>query len=134
MRQQSEQLTKALNEQTRAMREMTGASSDIAKQIKLITRANLEHSTGADSVLQMLSDVRKITERNAQGVQATLNETSGLIEQAQELSTIMNGFDSLESDAAPVDTPQNGEKSRGRGKKETAAADNGGGGNLPQNE
>ena len=47
MRQQADQAAKALKEQARAMKDMTVAAANTAKQIKQITRANREHSAAA---------------------------------------------------------------------------------------
>ena len=72
----------------------------------LITQANREHSTGSAALLKGLSDIKQITERNAQGVKDTLRGTESLIERARMLDSIM---DSLSN---------NGLKSNGRaGKK-----------------
>ena len=78
----------------------------------------------------MLSDVRKITERNAQGVASTLRETTGLLDQAEELAAVVGRFNGGETDAA---APTDGEKSRGRRKK-VAPAKDGGSNGAAQNE
>ncbi|HZH34826.1 MAG TPA: hypothetical protein VEX64_08300, partial [Pyrinomonadaceae bacterium] len=133
MRRQSDQVTKALTEQTRAMREMTSASNDVAKQIKLITGANVEHSIVADNILQMLSETRRITDRNAQGVETTLIETNGLIEQAQEIAVIMNGLNIIDGNGASEVELAKDEKTRGRSKKAKPEA-NGAGENGSQSK
>jgi methyl-accepting chemotaxis protein len=90
MRQQGDQLAKAIDEQARAARDMTVATTNISKEIGLITRSNRQHLTSAKQVLGTLTDIRQITERNAQGVKATLSGTTNLIERAQQLAEIVN--------------------------------------------
>jgi methyl-accepting chemotaxis protein len=96
MRLQSEEVSKAMDEQARAMRDMTTASSDVAKQIAMVTKANLEHSSGAENILRMLSDIRQITDRNARGVGLTLTETDALLEQANQINSLIVGLRSVE--------------------------------------
>ena len=91
MRQQGDQLAKAIGEQARAARDMTAATTNISKEIGLITRANRQHLISAEQVLGTLADIRHITERNAQGVKATLSGTTNLIERARQLAEIVNG-------------------------------------------
>ena len=79
IRNQTEQTSRAMQEQSRAMREMTGAANNTAKQIKLITAANREHSTASAAILAALADIRQVTERNAQGVQETLSGATRLL-------------------------------------------------------
>jgi methyl-accepting chemotaxis protein len=66
MRQQSDQAAKALKEQTRTIKEMSGVGENIAKQIALITRANREHSVGSSAILDGLIEIRQIAERSLQ--------------------------------------------------------------------
>src|SRR3954470_6285047 len=91
MRQQGDQLARAIDEQARAARDMTTATTNISKEIGLITRSNRQHVTSAEQVLATLTDIRQITERNAQGVKATLSGTTNLIARAQQLAEIVNG-------------------------------------------
>jgi methyl-accepting chemotaxis protein len=67
---QSEQIARAMSEQTRALREMTIGAQNITKQIGIITRANREHSAGADTVLKALNEVRSITQENTKSLWA----------------------------------------------------------------
>ena len=72
----------------RGLKEMTTATQSTAKQIKLITRANLEHSSVAVRVLEQLRDVRQIADRNARDVKETRGSTDDLIKHAEELASI----------------------------------------------
>jgi len=85
MRKQSEQAARALSEQSRALKALTGASQNTSKQIKLISRANVEHSTSAERTLSLLKDARTIAERNARGVKETRGGTTDLLRQAESL-------------------------------------------------
>jgi len=85
MRRQSDQVARAVNEQARALKELNGAAGNTAAQIKLITQANKEHSTGAVRMLDQLRDIRVVTERNARGVKETLGGTDALRRHAEAL-------------------------------------------------
>jgi methyl-accepting chemotaxis protein len=56
-RKQSDQAARALLEQSRALKDMTLGAQNISKQIVLITRANREHSTAAESLSRFLTGV-----------------------------------------------------------------------------
>jgi hypothetical protein len=90
MRMQGDQLTKAIDEQARAARDMTVATTSISKEVGLITRSNRQHLTSAEQVLTTLTDIRQVTERNAQGVKATLSGVTNLIARAQQLAEIVS--------------------------------------------
>jgi methyl-accepting chemotaxis protein len=90
MRQQADQAAKALKEQSRAMRDMSAAVTNTAKQIKLITHANREHSQVSGTLLTGLADVRKVTDRNARGVQQTRQNTADLLRHAEALNEIVD--------------------------------------------
>jgi methyl-accepting chemotaxis protein len=90
MRTEADQTAKALKEQTRAMRDMSGAAAGAARQIKTITQANRSHSQSVTSVLADLAEVRRITERNTGGVRDTRNNTADLLRNAESLTTIMS--------------------------------------------
>jgi methyl-accepting chemotaxis protein len=79
-------------EQERAIREMLDGARNVSKQVNMIARANSEQSTSSITILNGLSDIRQITERNAQGVKETLRSTDSLIERAQALNTIIDGL------------------------------------------
>ena len=72
MRQESDQAAKALTEQARGDEgDDRGRGATRRSQIKLITRANREHSGVAGALLEQLTEVRRITDRNAAGVKET---------------------------------------------------------------
>ena len=64
MRAQCEEAARAGKEQAGAMREMSAATQNTIKQMRLITEANRGHSAGAASVLRLLSDVRDVGDRD----------------------------------------------------------------------
>ena len=86
MRIQTEQAAKATAEQARAITDLSDASNNIAKQIKLISRANREHSVAAGGFLASLGEIKGITERNASGAKETVNRTNGLLNNARRLT------------------------------------------------
>jgi len=67
------------------LKELKNASGNTTSQIKLITRANKEHSAGAARMLEQLRDIRIITERNARGVKETRGGTDALLRHAEAL-------------------------------------------------
>jgi methyl-accepting chemotaxis protein len=121
MRQQSEQVAKAMNEQSRAARDMTGATESISKEIGLITRSNRQHLASSEHVMGVLTDIRQITERNAQGVKATLVSTAGLIERAEQLVESAGGAnpDQTAENGAHSPTPRPGANGKPRRVKRT---------------
>ncbi len=88
MRRETEQAARALAEQTRGLKDMTTATGNTAKQLKLITHANREHSVVAAHMLEQLRAVRQITDRNARDVKETRSNTAELIKHAEQLSGI----------------------------------------------
>ena len=89
MTTQSDQTTRAIQEQARTMKEMTGAAHNTLKQIKLITHANREHSTVSAALLTSLTEVRQITDRNAGGVKRTRGGTDDLLKRANALVALV---------------------------------------------
>ena len=85
IRTQTEQAARALVDQSKAMREMAVAAQNTAKQIKLVTKANIEQSAAAASLLTSVSEIRQITDRNAHGVKQTRGGTDDLLRRAQTL-------------------------------------------------
>jgi hypothetical protein len=63
MRKESDQAARALSEQSRAMRDVLSGTQNIAKQLNLISTANVQHSTGASRVLGRLGDVHTAVRR-----------------------------------------------------------------------
>ena len=92
MRTQTDQIAKAMAEQSRAIKEMSDGARNVGKQINLITQANREHSTVSVALLKGLSDIKQITERNAQGVKDTMRGTESLVERARALDSIIDGL------------------------------------------
>ena len=72
MRQQSEQVARAMAEQSQTTNDLTKATTNISRQIALIARANIEHSNGIDANLVALTDIRKITDRSARDAEDLL--------------------------------------------------------------
>ena len=58
MRRETEQASRALAEQARGLKDMVTATQNTAKQMKLITHANREHSGVAGRLLDQLRDIR----------------------------------------------------------------------------
>ena len=87
------------------MRDMTTSAQNTAKQIKLITKANVEQSLAATQLLASAAEVRQITDRKVAGVQQTRNGTDDLMRRAQALAALV---------AQPVQ-PRNG-NSNGSGR------------------
>jgi methyl-accepting chemotaxis protein len=78
-------------EQARAIKDLSNASRDVAKQIGLINRSNRDHLTGSATILATLTEIREITDRNAKGAQETLRGSAGLVDRAQSLNSIVDG-------------------------------------------
>jgi methyl-accepting chemotaxis protein len=95
MRRQSDQTAKAMNEQTRAIKEMTTGTQNISKQIGLITRANREHSNVSTSILNSLTSIRQVTQRNVQDVKDTQRATTELLERSQNLKDVIERFSGI---------------------------------------
>ena len=72
------------------MKEMTTATSDVSQQIKSITQANIEHSADVGVILETLTQIRRVADRNALGVRATLVETTSLLGEADEITAYLN--------------------------------------------
>jgi methyl-accepting chemotaxis protein len=71
------------------MRDMASAVQNTAKQVKLISKANVEQSGAAAALLSSIGEVRKITDRNASGVKQTRGGTDDLMRHAQALVNLM---------------------------------------------
>jgi methyl-accepting chemotaxis protein len=92
MRTQADETAKALKEQTRAMRDMSTAAANTARQIKAITFTNRGHAQAVSAVLTDLAEIRRITERNAGGVKQTRSGTADLVRSAQALTDVVSGL------------------------------------------
>jgi len=92
MRLQSDQVSKAMREQARTAHEMSVAVATVSKEALRITNANRNHLDAADRIRTGVSELRNITNRNADGVKATLTSTTGLADRARQLGEIMDGM------------------------------------------
>jgi len=92
MRVQTEQLANAMNEQTRALKDMTAGAHNVSKQVGMITRSNREHSSASGSIINGIAEIRLIAERNAHGVKDTLRSANDLVDRAQALNSIIDGL------------------------------------------
>jgi hypothetical protein len=86
MSTQADQVLRGAADQARAMRSMTTDVQSTAKQIKLMAKANVEHSSVAAALLGTVSEIRQITDRNAAGVKQTRGGTDDLRRRAQALA------------------------------------------------
>ena len=85
------------------MRDMIGSAQTTAKQIKLITKANVEHSSTSEHLVRSVGEVRQITDRNASGVKETRGGTEDLLRRAKALTALVQ---------QPGHAPRNGRGSR----------------------
>ena len=83
-------VSRALADHSRAMRDMTSAAASTAKQIKLISRSNVEQSSAAAGLLTSMNELLHITDRNATGVRQTRGGTDELLRRAQALVTMVD--------------------------------------------
>jgi PAS domain-containing protein len=89
-RVQAEQLARAAAEQARTVKEMSRSTDGTARDIKSIIDANRQHSSATARVVAQLGDVRRVTERNLEGVRKTRGGTVDLLKQAETLTGIMD--------------------------------------------
>jgi methyl-accepting chemotaxis protein len=68
---------------------MASATSNTTKKIKLISGANREHVLASQALLNDLAEVRRVTDRNARGVQQTRTYTADLLRQAEVLNALV---------------------------------------------
>jgi metal-dependent amidase/aminoacylase/carboxypeptidase family protein len=90
MKQQSEQVARAMAEQARAMRDTRDATNNISQQVQQIMKANAEYAASADSIRVSLGETRSITDRNARTANDAIQATTSLLDAAQQLSKIMD--------------------------------------------
>ena len=89
MRVQAEQAARAAAEQARTMREMTKAATRRARHQADHPRQPRAVGGGRAGRVAQLADIRRITERNAEGVKQTRGGTADLLRQAEALAGIM---------------------------------------------
>src|SRR6185369_9686641 len=92
MRLQGDQVTKGMREQARTSHEMSIAVGNVSKDAVRIASANRNHLEAADRIRSGVVELRQITNRNADGVKATLLSTSGLADRARQLGEIMDNM------------------------------------------
>ena len=90
MRQQADQAAKALKEQARAMKDIAGAATNTTGKMRQITRANRDHSQGASSVLNELSELRRIGEAQRVERETDRTNTADLLRHAEALTSVMD--------------------------------------------
>jgi methyl-accepting chemotaxis protein len=88
MRTHADQTDRALKEQARTLKEMSGEAQNTVSQMRSITAANKEHSRVAEALQGSLNEIRGITERNASGVKRTRNGTDDLLRRAAALTAL----------------------------------------------
>jgi methyl-accepting chemotaxis protein len=90
IRRKTDETAKSLKEQARAMKDLVSATASTTKQIKLITQANTQHSQAAGALVNDISEIRTITDRNASGVKRTRSSTDELLRSAETLADIVH--------------------------------------------
>ena len=120
MRLQSEQVAKAMREQGRTSHEMSVAVASVSQEVMRLTNSNRNHLDSAEKVRDAVGELRHITNRNADGVRATLISTSGLADRARQLGEIMDSMISGNGNqkSQPADKPK-----RKRASKAAAGTD-----------
>ena len=93
MRLQSDQVTKAMREQARTSHEMSVGRRQMFRKKRCGLRIRIATtSMSADRIRSEVIELRQITNRNADGVKATLTSTSGLADRARQLGEIMDSM------------------------------------------
>ena len=87
---QSEQAAKAAAEQARTMKEIAKAAEQSSRDIRTVAKDNQKHSKGMTRIVGQLNEIRRITQRNAEGVGRTRTGTAELIDQARALAMQVN--------------------------------------------
>jgi methyl-accepting chemotaxis protein len=90
IRRKTDETAKGLKEQARAMKDLVTATGNTTKQINLITQANTQHSQAANVLLNDMTEIRTITDRNASGVKRTRTSTDELLRSAETLAGIVH--------------------------------------------
>ena len=81
-----------MREQARTAHEMSIGVANVSKEALRITNTNRNHLESADKIRTAVNELRNVTNRNAEGVKATLTSTSGLADRARELGEIMDSM------------------------------------------
>ena len=77
---------RALVEQSRAMKEVLSGTHNIAKQLNMVTGANMQQKTIAARTLARLTDVRAGIQTSLQSVKETQGGTGDLVRYVEALS------------------------------------------------
>jgi len=101
MRVQSDQAARAASEQARTMKEIAKAAELSSREIRAVAGGNKQQSKGAAKLVAQLADIRRVTQRNADGVGKTRGSTVDLLKQAQALTGLMNGGKSKPTNGRP---------------------------------
>ena len=80
-------------------------SDTTARDIKLVSHANRSQSVAVKQVVSRLGEVKRITERNVQGVSRTRSGTADLLRHAQTLAGMVK-------DVAAVSAPNGRKRAR----------------------
>ena len=90
MRTQSDQAAKAAAEQARTMKEIAKSAERSSREIRTVAKGNQQHSKGMTKIVGQLAEIRRIAQRNAEGVGRTRSGTADLIDQARALAMQAN--------------------------------------------
>ena len=96
-----EQASRSMTEQLRALKEMTTASENVARQVRVISAANREHSTAGNTILNHIAEVRRISDRNAAGAKETSASSEMLLRTAESLLNVIEAGGTYRSPDAP---------------------------------
>jgi methyl-accepting chemotaxis protein len=110
-----------MREQARTAHEMAIGVSNISQDVLRVANANRNHLAAADNIRSSVSELRQITTRNADGVNATLTSTSGLANSARELGQIMDSIVSSKNLAANGNEAGTSRAGSARRRKKTPA-------------
>ena len=83
------------------MKAIVKSAEQSAREIRLVATGSREHSKVASRLLNQLVDVRRITQRNVEGVGRTRGGTADLLKQAQTLTGLMNTAKSKSTNGRP---------------------------------
>jgi methyl-accepting chemotaxis protein len=71
------------------MKEIVKASEQSSRDIRQVALANKQQSKATARLVGQLADVRRVTQRNAEGAGRTRGGTTDLLRQAQTLAALM---------------------------------------------
>ncbi len=88
IRRQSDQTAKGLAEQTKAVSDISDATRNVAKQIAMITRANRQQATDATSVLNTITELKRVGGVALRGAEDTGAIAASLVERSRALGQL----------------------------------------------